>query len=219
MGKLFLFQFKELLPHTNPTTRRYKDSTIHLLSPSWKHLTFFSQANVSSCVFLFIFGLNKNKHQNLLQSKKKLYMKKYILTSVMSLFLVLGAGLILTATETETKKETAKSCCSGKTVEAVQTASSCTGVEKTQTASAATKSSCADKSADAACCSSKATKADAESGEVQMIQTSSAAKSSCTGSSAASCTGTKATQVAGPQPGECTKVPSGVKSQQASREN
>ncbi len=148
-------------------------------------------------------------------------MKKYILTSLMSLFLVVGAGLMLTATETETKKETAKSCCSEKATETAQAVSTCTGVEKTQTAATTAKAGCADKSADAACCSSKKeTKASAESDEVQMIQTSSASQSSCTGSAAAaSCTGSKTQQVAGPQPGECTKVPSGIRSQQASREN
>jgi hypothetical protein len=60
-----------------------------------------------------------------------------------------------------------------------------------------------------------------------MIQTSSAEESSCTGtttkaasSASAGCSGSTTTQtVAGPQPGECTKVPSGIKSQQANKEN
>ncbi|MFW5707163.1 MAG: hypothetical protein ACOCX0_00200 [Bacteroidota bacterium] len=156
-------------------------------------------------------------------------MRKYILSSVMSVFLVAGLSMMLTATGTKTEKD---SCCSGKTAEVVQTMqtetaasedSSCTGAEKTKTASA----SCADKTANTSCCSSKNTKAEAENSDVQMIQTSSAPKSSCAGSAATttaasadcSSSATPIKTAAGPQPGECTKVPSGIKSQQANKGN
>jgi len=138
-------------------------------------------------------------------------MKKYILTSIMSLILIAGTGLLLTATETEGKKEKASSCCtSTQTAEVTKTAeasSCCSSGEKTAQAA-----SCAGKTSADACCSNKATKAEAESSDVQMIQTSNSAVSGCAGSA-------PATQVAGPRPGECTKVPSGIRSQQANRDN
>ncbi|MBW6481337.1 MAG: hypothetical protein K0B37_18070 [Bacteroidales bacterium] len=125
-------------------------------------------------------------------------MKKYILTSVMSLFLIAGTSILLTATETERKEKTSTCCSSEKTAEVTKTAEA------------------------ASCCSSISTKASAESSDVQMIQTStsSAAASGCTGTSTtavSSCSGSSATtiQASGPQPGECTKVPSGIRSQQA----
>ena len=129
----------------------------------------------------------------------------------MSLILIAGTGLLLTATETEGKKEKASSCCtSTQTAEVTKTAeasSCCSSGEKTAQAA-----SCAGKTSADACCSNKATKAEAESSDVQMIQTSNSAVSGCAGSA-------PATQVAGPRPGECTKVPSGIRSQQANRDN
>ena len=150
-------------------------------------------------------------------------MKKYILTSVMSLILIAGTSILLTATETE-KKEKDSTCCNSKeTAEVIQTAeaSSC-GASKAQATAKA--SECAEKSNADACCSGKATKASAESSDVQMIQTgtSSSAASGCTGTATtavSNCSGSSATtiQASGPQPGECTKVPSGISSQQANR--
>ncbi len=136
-------------------------------------------------------------------------MKKYILTSLMSLLLIAGTSIMLTATETE-RKEKASTCCSSnvKTAEATQTAAAKSGCEETAKAAA-----CAGKTAESACCASKETKADAQTEEVKVLQTSTSS------AAAAGCTGTSAVKASGPQPGECTKVPSGIRSQQASKEN
>ena len=148
-------------------------------------------------------------------------MKKYILTSLMSLILIAGTSILLTATETE-KKEKASTCCTSDiTAEVTKTAevSSC----GTSTAQAtANASECAEKTSADACCSDKATKAAAESSDVKMIQTStsSSATSGCaetTTTAVSNCAGSSATttEASGPQAGECTKLPSGIKSQQA----
>jgi hypothetical protein len=148
-------------------------------------------------------------------------MKKYILTSIMSLILIAGTGLLLTATETERKEKASTCCTSEKTAEVTKTAESASCCSSTAQTTAQT-SECAGKSASDACCSDKATKASAESSDVQMIQTStgSATSSGCTGTATtavSNCSGSSATtiQASGPQPGECTKVPSGIRSQQA----
>jgi len=127
-------------------------------------------------------------------------MKKYFMTSLLSLFLIVGTGLVLTATE---KKQTS-GCCSSKTAEAVQTASSdCSGAAKVQTA--------------AASCGDKETKAETTSADVQVLQTSNAEKSGCTSAAAATeCTGSSVTKTT--EAGDCKKVPSGVSGQRASRE-
>jgi hypothetical protein len=129
-------------------------------------------------------------------------MKKYFMTSVLSLFLIVGTGLVLTATE---KKESS-GCCSSKTAEAVQTsASDCSGTAKAEKA--------------AASCGDKETKAEATSGDVQVIQASNVEKSGCTSAAAASeCTGSSTIKATSAESGDCKKVPSGVSGQRASRE-
>lgn len=148
-------------------------------------------------------------------------MKKYILTSLMSLILIAGTSILLTATETE-KKEKASTCCtSDKTAEVTKTAEATSNCSST-TEATAKATECAGKSSADACCSDKATKASAESSDVKMIQTGtgSSATSGCaetTTTAVSNCSGSSATttQASGPQPGECTKLPSGIRSQQA----
>jgi hypothetical protein len=132
--------------------------------------------------FLFIFGLNKNK-----QTFKLYNMKKYIVTSLFSLFLIVGASLVLTATEVK-EKEKKSGCCSSAKVEMTQTAA----VEKAGCESAAEV---------------KATKASGCTGEVKATTASNV--SDC----ASACTGTKIQTASAP--GECTKVPAGVGTQRA----
>ena len=139
-------------------------------------------------------------------------MKKYIIASVMGLFLIVGTGLILTATESNENAERAQSCCAPK-VEQTTQVSTCTGAEKTQSASAIqtvqteNTSACEGSTATAGCCSGATTTA-----------TAATTVAGCAGA-AASCTGAATTnQVSAPRPGECTKVPSGIRSQQTSRE-
>lgn len=111
----------------------------------------------------------------------------------MSLFLIAGTSLVLTATE---KSEKA-GCCSSKTTEAVQTSADESGAEAVKTGSA---------------CGDKATETNAASSDVQMIQTNNVEKTDCSGSAATTTTAVRT------QAGECTKVPAGVGNQRASRE-
>ncbi len=120
-------------------------------------------------------------------------MKKYFLTSLLSLFLIAGTGLVLTATE-KTEKE---GCCSSKTTEAVQTSADESGTAAVQTGSD---------------CGEKASEAKTDCSDVQTIQTTNVEKTDCSGSAAATTTATQT------QAGECTKVPAGVGNQRASRE-
>jgi hypothetical protein len=127
-------------------------------------------------------------------------MKKYFLTSVLSLFLIVGTGVVLTATE---KKE---GCCSSKTAEAAKSASECSG---TATAVQTAAKECGDK------------ETTTQSADVQMIQTSTVEKAGCTGTAVkAECSGSSATTTTAVQTkaGECTKAPAGVSGQRASRE-
>jgi len=200
-------------------------------------LTFFLREACVGNNFLFNFGLNKNKQHNKsnLKIQKLMTMKKYFLTSIMSLFIIAGTSLLLTATE---KDEKAKTECSSSKVETTQASASdcCSSKAKaTQTASVE-KSDCGSKSTQAnqsdevefiqtantseakSDCTSAAAKADC--GEAKATTT--AAQSECSGSKATTtasseCSGAKAVQTAS-APGECSKVPSGVSTQQASND-
>ncbi|MFP4288733.1 MAG: hypothetical protein ACLFQS_05710 [Bacteroidales bacterium] len=203
-------------------------------------LTFFLREACVGNNFLFNFGLNKNKQHNKsnLKIQKLMTMKKYFLTSIMSLFIIAGTSLLLTATE---KDEKAKTECSSSKVETTQASASdcCSSKAKaTQTASVEKtgKSDCGDKATQAnqtddvefiqtantseakSECTSAAAKADC--GEAKATTT--AAQSECSGSKATTtasseCSGAKAVQTAS-APGECSKVPSGVSTQQASND-
>ncbi|MFW6352205.1 MAG: hypothetical protein ACOC2E_07435 [Bacteroidota bacterium] len=203
-------------------------------------LTFFLREACVGNNFLFNFGLNKNKQHNKsnLKIQKLMTMKKYFLTSIMSLFIIAGTSLLLTATE---KDEKAKTECSSAKVETTEASNSgcCKSKAKaTQTASVEKtgKSDCGDKATQAnqtddvefiqtantseakSECTSAAAKADC--GEAK--STTTAAQSECSGSKATTtasseCSGEKAVQTAS-APGECSKVPSGVSTQQASND-
>ncbi len=80
-------------------------------------------------------------------------MRKYILTSLMSLFLIAGVSMVLTATESKDKEKTS-ACCSSK-AEATQTAS-VEGAKACGTSKTAEKAACTDEA--------KATKTSAKAG-------------------------------------------------------
>jgi hypothetical protein len=137
-------------------------------------------------------------------------MKKVILTSIFSLFLIAGAGLLLNATETERKQEAKTSCCSA-TAEKTSEAATCAG----KTTAEKSEGCCSgEKSAEATaiqtsnaekkegCCSSAA-----EASVEKAVETSKAA-GSCSGGSV------QTIQTASSQAGECVKRPAGLRAQQ-----